>query len=57
MQNAFKSYVRMRDYCSTPEQIIAMCLAVIKVREWQCGALMVVRARLCSEQCLALSCR
>jgi len=31
LQNAFKSYVRMRDYCSTPEQIIAMCLAVIKV--------------------------
>ena len=32
MQNAFKSYVRMRDYCSTPAQMIAMCLAVIKVR-------------------------
>ncbi len=31
-QNAFKSYVRMRDYCSTPAQMTAMCLAVIKVR-------------------------
>lgn len=30
LQNAFKSYVRMRDYCATSKQIIAMCLAVIK---------------------------
>lgn len=29
-QNAFKSYVRMRDYCATSKQIVAMCLAVIK---------------------------
>lgn len=30
LQNAFKSYIRMRDYCATSKQIIAMCLAVIK---------------------------
>jgi hypothetical protein len=30
LQNAFKSYVRARDYCSTPKHIIIMCLNVIK---------------------------
>ena len=30
MQNAFKCYVRTRDYCTTPKHIVAMCLAVIK---------------------------
>ncbi len=29
-QNAFKCYVRTRDYCTTPKHIVAMCLAVIK---------------------------
>ena len=36
LQNAFKSYVRMRDYCATSKQIIAMCLAVIKASTLQC---------------------
>lgn len=31
LQSAFRSYVRMRDHCSTPNQILAMCLAIIKV--------------------------
>lgn len=30
-QAAFTSYVRTRDYCSTPKHILAMCLNVIKV--------------------------
>ena len=30
MQSAFKSYVRTRDYCTTPKHITDMCLAVIK---------------------------
>ena len=30
VQNAFKCYVRTRDYCTTPKHIVAMCLAVIK---------------------------
>jgi COP9 signalosome complex subunit 1 len=28
---AFKSYVRARDYCTTPAHIVAMCLAVVRV--------------------------
>ena len=31
MQNAFKSYVRTRDYCTTGKHVIQMCLNVIKV--------------------------
>ena len=31
LQNAFKCYVRARDYCTTPKHIVAMCLNVIKV--------------------------
>ena len=31
LQNAFKSYVRTRDYCVTGKHIIQMCLNVIKV--------------------------
>eukprot|EP00899_Mesostigma_viride_P012739 jgi/Mesvir1/21466/Mv03922-RA.1 len=31
LQNAFKSYVRTRDYCTTGKHIIAMCLNVICV--------------------------
>mmetsp|Transcript_5331 Transcript_5331/g.11649 ORF Transcript_5331/g.11649 Transcript_5331/m.11649 type:complete len:465 (+) Transcript_5331:170-1564(+) len=31
LQNAFKSYVRSRDYCTTSRHIITMCLNVIKV--------------------------
>ena len=31
LQNAFKSYVRTRDYCTTPRHIVAMCLNVIRV--------------------------
>ena len=30
-QNAFKSYVRARDYCTTSRHIVAMCLAVVRV--------------------------
>ena len=31
LQDAFKCYVRTRDYCSTAKDIIQMCLNVIKV--------------------------
>lgn len=31
LQNAFKSYVRTRDYCTTGKHVIQMCLNVIKV--------------------------
>ena len=31
MQNAFKSYVRTRDYCTTGKHVLQMCLNVIKV--------------------------
>ena len=31
LQNAFKSYVRTRDYCTTAKHITAMCLNVIRV--------------------------
>lgn len=31
LQNAFKCYVRTRDYCTTSKHIITMCLNVIKV--------------------------
>lgn len=30
VQNAFKCYVRTRDYCSTSVHILSMCLNVIK---------------------------
>ncbi len=30
-QNAFKSYVRMRDYCTSPKHILQMCLSLIRV--------------------------
>lgn len=30
LQNAFKSYIRMRDYCATSKQIVTMCLDVIR---------------------------
>ena len=30
VQNAFKSYIRMRDYCATSKQIITMCLDIIR---------------------------
>ena len=30
-QNAIKSFVRTRDYCTTSKHIIAMCISVIKV--------------------------
>ena len=31
LQDAFKCYVRTRDYCSTAKDITQMCLNVIKV--------------------------
>ncbi|WIA41006.1 hypothetical protein OEZ86_004647 [Tetradesmus obliquus] len=31
LQNAFKSYVRTRDYCTTPKHIITMCLNAVRV--------------------------
>lgn len=31
LQNAFKSYVRTRDYCTTGKHVIQMCLNVIRV--------------------------
>eukprot|EP00898_Chlorokybus_atmophyticus_P005592 jgi/Chlat1/6033/Chrsp4S06328 len=31
LQNALKSYIRTRDYCTTSKHIIAMCLNVIRV--------------------------
>ena len=31
LQNAFKCYVRARDYCTTGAHVVAMCLAVIRV--------------------------
>lgn len=31
LQNAFKCYVRTRDYCATSRHIVSMCLNVIKV--------------------------
>ena len=30
-QNAFKAYVRSRDYCTTSKHIINMCLSVVRV--------------------------
>ena len=30
-QNAFKCYLRTRDYCTTSKHILAMCLNVIRV--------------------------
>jgi COP9 signalosome complex subunit 1 len=27
---AFKGYVRSRDYCTSPRQVVDMCLAVIR---------------------------
>lgn len=30
-QNAFKSYVRTRDYCTTSRHLLTMCLNVIRV--------------------------
>lgn len=30
-QNAFKSYVRTRDYCTTPKHITTMCLNAVRV--------------------------
>jgi len=30
VQSAFKNYVRSRDYCSTPQQVVALCLSVIQ---------------------------
>lgn len=29
-QNAFKNYMRARDYCTSPHHVLAMCLAVIR---------------------------
>lgn len=31
LQNAFKSYVRTRDYCTTSKHIVSMCLNVIRI--------------------------
>eukprot|EP00798_Chlamydomonas_sp_ICE-L_P013422 gene13422-19278_t len=31
LQNAFRSYIRSRDYCNTPKHIVSMCLSVIRV--------------------------
>ncbi len=31
LQNAYKCYVRVRDYCTAPRHILAMCLSVIRV--------------------------
>lgn len=31
LQNAFKCYVRTRDYCTTSKHILSMCLNVIRV--------------------------
>eukprot|EP00775_Hariotina_reticulata_P007615 gene7612-7817_t len=31
LQNAFKSYVRTRDYCTTPKHIVTMCLNAVRV--------------------------
>lgn len=31
LQNAFKCYLRTRDYCTTPRHILQMCLNVIRV--------------------------
>lgn len=30
-QNAFKSYVRTRDYCTSPKHIMTMCLNAVRV--------------------------
>lgn len=30
MQNAFKSYVRTRDYCTSPKHIMTMCLNAVR---------------------------
>lgn len=30
-QNAFKCYVRARDYCTSPRHILNLCLSVIRV--------------------------
>lgn len=30
MQNAFKCYLRTRDYCTTSKHVLAMCLNVIR---------------------------
>lgn len=30
VQTAFKGYVRSRDYCTSPRQVVDMCLAVIR---------------------------
>lgn len=31
LQNAFKSYVRTRDYCTSPKHIMTMCLNAVRV--------------------------
>ena len=31
LSNALKSYMRTRDYCTTPKHVVDMCLAVIRV--------------------------
>lgn len=31
VQNAFKSYVRTRDYCTSPKHIMTMCLNAVRV--------------------------
>ena len=31
MQNAFKCYLRTRDYCTTSKHILSMCLNVVRV--------------------------
>jgi COP9 signalosome complex subunit 1 len=30
LQNAFKAYVRARDYCTTSRHILTLCLSVIR---------------------------
>jgi COP9 signalosome complex subunit 1 len=31
VQNAFKAYVRTRDYCTSPKHIMTMCLNAVRV--------------------------
>lgn len=48
LNNAFKSYIRSRDYCTNPKHVLNMCLNAIKVsiylKNWSCVSSYVSKA-------------